>query len=265
MGDAGTRLARRAVAAALWRLPAGQALVRAQARRAYERHVVRAMTHDTALFERASPLPRGYGFGMSERAVEYGWALAQRPAGHALDAGSTFNHPYTLDVLLPRLASLTIVTLAPEATSFPERGVDYRYHDLRELPFDDGTFDTVICLSVLEHVGLDTSIYGVPGPMAEDPQREAVGAVRELARVGARGGRLLISVPFGRAESHGWVRVLDEPALRELIEAAEPRAVDLRVFRDSGDGWQVSSIGDAARAGYREHRADAVACARLTL
>ena len=49
--------------------------------------------------------------------------------------------------------------------------------DIRELPVRDGTFDSVMCLEVLEHV---------PDPVA---------AVRELHRVLRPQGRLLITVP----------------------------------------------------------------------
>ena len=74
-----------------------------------------------------------------------------------LDAGSTFNHDYVLDALLPRTTSLDIFTLAPEPTNFPERGVRYTYGDLRSMPYADKTFDCVACLSVLEHIGMDNA------------------------------------------------------------------------------------------------------------
>lgn len=247
------------------RVPPARRLRAAHRRRAFERHVVRSMTDDAPLFASSRPLPPGYGAGFSERAVEYGWALAQEPRGVVLDAGSSFNHPYVLDVLVPRARTLTIVTLAPETSSYPERGIEYRYHDLRELPFADGSFDTVLCMSVLEHVGLDTSMYGHAAPPARDPQREAVRAMRELVRVTASGGRLLISVPYGRATVHEWVRTLDEAQIGELLDAAGARSVGIAVFRDRGAGWQRSSLEDAADAGFRDYWAEAVACARLTI
>ena len=52
------------------------------------------------------------------------------------------------------------------------------------LPLDDGSFDTIFCCSVLEHV--------------EDP----FAAMAELSRVLRRGGNLIISVPF-RYYLHG--------------------------------------------------------------
>jgi len=223
------------------------------------------MTQDADLFAPESQLPVGYGLGMSERAVEFGWAMAQNPRGRVLDAGSTFNHPYALDAILPIAETLTIATLTPEPCSYPERGATYVYEDLRSLPFVGGAFDTVMSLSVLEHVGLDTSLYGAKAAPADDPQAEARRAMRELARVVRPGGTLLFSVPFGRAESHGWVRVLDLPAVLALIAVARPAAHVLQVYHDTGRGWQRVAAEDAAGARYRTYQAEAVACVRLEM
>ncbi len=56
-------------------------------------------------------------------------------------------------------------------------GVRYTSGDLTALPFDDGHFDVVTCVSVLEHLS---------------PEAQALG-VREMARVLRPGGRLLIT------------------------------------------------------------------------
>jgi SAM-dependent methyltransferase len=56
-----------------------------------------------------------------------------------------------------------------------------RQADLRELPYPDGHFDRVTVISVIEHV---------PDPGDTE-------GIRELARVLAPGGRLILTVPFG--------------------------------------------------------------------
>src|SRR3989344_3716857 len=57
------------------------------------------------------------------------------------------------------------------------KGVDM-IASVYELPFKDGEFDIVLCMSVLEHL--------------EDPPR----AIREMRRVLKTGGSIIISVPF---------------------------------------------------------------------
>src|SRR6201999_3832676 len=116
-----------------------------------------------------------------------------------LDAGSVFNGRTALTVTLPRVESLTIVTARPEPESFPEFGVSYVYADLRDLPFRDDWFDGVMCISTLEHVGMDNRIYGDPRPPAADPGAAVSTAMSELRRVLRPGGTLLVSVPYGEA------------------------------------------------------------------
>ncbi|MBA2616395.1 MAG: methyltransferase domain-containing protein [Actinobacteria bacterium] len=209
-----------------------------------------------ARFESRQRLPRGYGRGFDERVVEYPWLLAQRPSGRTLDAGSTLNHAHVLDRFLPLLASPHIVTLAPEAVSFPERGVSYVYADLRELPYRDALFDTVVCVSTLEHVGMDNAAYGADEGRAADPDRELLRVLAELRRVVRADGRLLVTIPYGRAEDHGWFRQLDRNGVERLVELASPRRYRLTVFRYGESGWQRSDLEGAADAQYRDYTRD---------
>lgn len=213
----------------------------------------------------AEPLPPGYGAGASERVVEIPWLLAQAPGGKMLDAGSALNHSDYLDRLHPPLEELHIVTLAYEGNAYPERGISYVYADLRALPYDDGHFDTVASISTLEHVGMDNAGYGSDSTRASDPGREVELAVRELARVLKKGGRLFVTVPYGRAQDHRTFRQLDRPGLERLIAAAEPAETAISVYRDRGIGWELSDLEQASDASYRtDFAAEAVACVCLT-
>jgi SAM-dependent methyltransferase len=209
------------------------------------------------------PLPAGYAAGYDERTVEYPWLFGQRPMGRVLDAGSTFNHSHILDRALPLVDELTILTLAPEAHAFPLRGVSYVYGDMRDLPFRDGWFNTVVSLSTLEHVGKDNATYGVNGAGAPDPNREVARAAQELRRVVVPGGRILLSVPFGRREDHGWFRQFDLDDLERLIAAFGVERHSVSHFRYARDGWQRATAGEAADLAYRDFRADSTPAADL--
>jgi SAM-dependent methyltransferase len=208
------------------------------------------------LFAADGSLPSGYGVGLDERVVEYPWLSAAQPRGRALDAGSTLNHAHILDRFLPTLDSLTMVTLSPEPGSFPERGVTYVYADLRELPFERGCFDVVISLSTLEHVGMDNSVYTPGAGRAADPDAELGRAVRELRRVLIAGGRVLISVPYGRPEDHGWFRQLGRSDVERLMEAFEPVEHEVLVWLYTREGWRRSDLQEASSASYRPFYAD---------
>lgn len=197
-----------------------------------------------ALFARRGRLPRGYGVGFDERVVEYPWLAARLPGGKVLDAGSTLNHPHVLERFLPRVKELHVATLAPEDVAFPS--VSYEYSDLRELPYEDEAFDAVVSLSTLEHVGMDQTTYGLDAPRADDPASELRRAVAELRRVGRT---LLATVPYGAAEDHGWFRQLDRAEVESL-------GGEVEVYRYTADGWQRSSLSEAADARYHDHHAD---------
>jgi SAM-dependent methyltransferase len=230
-------------------------------------------------FREGGELPEGYGRGFDERVVEYPWVLSRRLTGHVLDAGSTFNFPHVLDAVEPEADELTIVTLAPEPRSFPERGVSYVYADLRDLPLRDSLFDVVVSISTLEHVGMDNSLYATGAEeRAEDPERELDAALAEIRRVAKPGGRVLITVPYGVPEDLGWLRQFDSAGIDGLIRRSGAAESETDVFSYSEEGWQRSTLEDAAGAGYhmidRNHPAPgddgavaarAVACLDLRL
>jgi glycosyltransferase involved in cell wall biosynthesis/SAM-dependent methyltransferase len=67
--------------------------------------------------------------------------------------------------------------------------------DLLALPFEDGSVESLSCMHVLEHVGLGR--YGD----ALDPDGD-LKAIRELCRVLAPGGSLLVASPVGQPKVH---------------------------------------------------------------
>jgi SAM-dependent methyltransferase len=208
------------------------------------------------LFATGERLPPGFGVGLDERVVEFPWLFAHTLRGSVLDAGSALNHAHIVERVLPRVDRLHIVTLAPEEVSFVDRGISYVFADLRDLPYRDGTFDTVVSLSTLEHVGMDNTVYGVRAPRAEDPGYETGRALAELRRVLRPDGRLLVTVPYGAPEDHGWFRQFGRSDVERLLADADPADVALTVYRYAHDGWQISGLDEAAGATYRDFTAD---------
>lgn len=223
------------------------------------RRFVSAVVDDPGLvelFAKRERLPSGFGVGLDERVIEFPWLVAQELRGSMLDAGSALNHAHILDRMLPRLHGLHIVTLAPENVAFVDRGISYVFADLRELPYRDGTFDTVVSLSTLEHVGMDNTPYGVSAPRAADPACETARALAELRRVLRPDGTMFVTVPYGNPEDRGWFRQFGRNDVERLLADTEPVDVVLTVYRYSRNGWQISGLDEAADATYRDFTAD---------
>ena len=241
---------------------------------------VAAELDDAALLQRFrehEALPDRFGRGYDERVVEFPWVASRALRGRVLDAGSTLNHLHVLSRLRPRMDELHIVTLEPEERSWPKLGVSYLFADLRDLPLRDATYDRVLSISTLEHVGMDNTYYGSELPAGHDPQRECLRAARELRRVLRPGGELYVTVPVGRGERFAWVRSFTLAELDELADALAPASHALTFFRhDGARGWRRATAEEVTDARYRDHftsngpgpdrlvAAEAVACLRVT-
>lgn len=200
-------------------------------------------------FREGRPLPTGYGYRLDARVVEIPWALSRiaHRSGPLLDAGSSLNREAVLTAPALSTRALTIVTLAPETTCFWHLGASYVFGDLRELYFRDASFDDVVCISTIEHVGMDTSRYApTSDPSLQRGRMEFLEAIRELRRVLRPGGSLHITIPFGLYEDHGWLQQFDATLLDTLVAAFSPSGVAETVFRYGAEGWALSDRAASA-------------------
>jgi len=210
----------------------------------------------------AELLPFGFGFRLDERIIEYPWLFSRLPkaSGSLLDAGSTLNQTYLLSQPSLRAKKIHICTLAPENECHWQQGISYLFGDLRSLPYRNELFDWVICISTLEHVGMDnTRLYTQDPARRESARHDYLQAVAELHRVLKPGGTLYASIPYGRSADHGWLQVFDSFAVDTLVKTFSPRRYKELIFRYHPDGWRTSSRDDAFEATYFDVHTDAAA------
>jgi SAM-dependent methyltransferase len=136
--------------------------------------------------------------------------------------------------------------------------------DVRWPALRPGSLDAVLAISVLEHIGRDNACY--PTPYADPSSTEGdQQAIRALAAALRPGGRLILSVPYGLAEDHGWFVQFDRARLERLVATSGLALGGLEHFRYH-DGWQgpVDPAGlKGVRYGVGSVAAGAVACAVL--
>jgi SAM-dependent methyltransferase len=198
--------------------------------------------------------------GTDERVIEVPWVLSRLSGKRALEVGYAFAEPPYLAALLQAgFDELVGVDLAEADVP----GLTSVQADVRELPFENGGFDLVLCVSTLEHVGADNSGYGLE---AEDDAGSRLTALRELRRVLAPGGRLLITVPCGEPGDYGWFHQDDVRGWTRLFTRAGFFVEEQEAYELTEDGWRTAPELDPAglRYGERGPAASAVLCAELS-
>lgn len=113
--------------------------------------------------------------------------------------------------------------------------------DLLSLPFEDGSVASLSCMHVLEHIGLGR--YGDP----LDPDGD-LKAIRELVRVLAPGGNLLVATPVGapRVQFNAH-RVYDHERFAEAFAPLE--LIEFALIPEHGEeGLVVAPPPERARA-----------------
>lgn len=195
------------------------------------------------LFQKGLPLPNQYGEFLDDRVVEYPWLISrlEQNSGKLLDAGSALNFHWLLQH--PKLSQkdVTIVTLEPETVSFWKNRVSYVFDDLRNLPFKDDWFDLVISISTIEHIGMDNSIYSANRAFVETKNLDFLKAVSELRRVTRPGGKVYITVPYGRYTNFGWYQQFNGEMIAQMIDTFAPVKLAESYYCYESGGW---SIGD---------------------
>jgi hypothetical protein len=105
--------------------------------------------------------------------------------------------------------------------------------------------------------------YQVAAPVERDGDLQAL---RELGRVLHPGGRILVTVPFGRLEYHSWFKQYDLPSWDVLVASANLRVQELAIYAYSPSGWSPAEVRGLPAHGYQEMGAPGatgVLCAAL--
>ena len=146
----------------------------------------------------------------TERIVEIPFVHRHLPypyRGRVLDVG------YLESELIFQIASLGFETwgidIRPPAVEFS--GIRFIQGDVIQYPLKPHSFDVVVAVSTVEHIGLQAY-----GNVAADPQGD-LHALQAAHRALKPRGRLILTVPFGMLGASDWYRVYDHKALLALL------------------------------------------------
>jgi hypothetical protein len=189
---------------------------------------------------------------MDERVVEYPWVFTRLPQkGIVLDAGSTFNKERLLSSELLKNRSLIIYTLETDRIILNSK-VSYLFGDLRDIILKDAAVTSVVCISTLEHVGFTYAykVYSKRNPWPHAMPNSYLDAIGEFRRVLAPGGTLLLTVPYGCYEVHGWLQQFDAAHIESVKQRFGGTVRSETYFRYADGAWRVAAAEECADLGY---------------
>lgn len=212
-----------------------------------------------------------YGLGKTERVIEIPWALSRYNGGRrVLEVGCSFaseNPEYIeglLSLKIPELHGIDVSSV--EAPHFIKKTAD-----IRESGYDTGFFDFILCISTLEHVGKDNARHYKPiaelppdRPGSSPPDAEAL---VEMFRILKPGGKLIVTVPFGKFVDYGWFTHYDSQAISTLFKSIPSAKIDAEYFKYTEAGWIPCPVAALADTSYGDSGAPAaagLACFEIT-
>jgi len=218
-------------------------------------------------FSSQAQLPQDYGLGFDERCVEYPWMISRLPfVERVLDAGGVFDNYRINDFFASHRGNtrqsrdywmcdhvsvwMLMFSLYFDVQATLLYGQHRAIGDLRAIPAADKSFDCIVCMSTLEHIGFDQMLYHGNSERAPDTWKAAV---VEMRRVLSPGGSCLVTVPYGMREDHGWFRQFDAVDIEDLKDVFHPlAAVEEDYFGYGDDGWQITGPGALRFKRYRD-------------
>lgn len=206
----------------------------------------------------------GYRPGSDERAVEIPWAIScYCGERRVLEVGCGFCTPEYIE----RLKALPIEELhGIDISSVGCPDFIKKTADIRDTGYDTGYFDMIFCVSTIEHVGMDNGRYLPAAETVSRAKRPDVESILEMKRILKSGGKLVLTMPFGKSKDYGWFIQYDKNMLDSLLKASGMRLLRKDFFKYD-NGWCMCAEKELSHLLYNDNEAPAAcgaACVLLT-
>jgi hypothetical protein len=204
------------------------------------------------LFKYKKRLPDNYGIGLGERIVELPLFLSQISESEGLhfDAGSALNYKDILFHKKLRNKKIIIGNLNPERNCYWTSSISYIYEDLRKSVFADNYFDSISCISTLEHVGLDNRSWIEDKKYFQNNDDDYLLFIGEFKRILKQNGQCFITVPFRKNRKLGWLQIFNKKMIEQIITKFQPSDYEIFYYKYDKNGWQLSKEHECSECGY---------------
>ena len=184
---------------------------------------------------------------IDERIVEIPWIIDLLDSiknQRILDAGCTLNFNYLIKKIIKNNNKLTFVNLFKEKNFLNSSLVNYQIQDISNMKFDNDYFDVVTCLSVIEHVGFDNSMYNYgknkyKGKIDKTLYKKAL---LELKRVLKQNKWLFLTFPFGKKMTFNNYQQFDANDLEKILEIFNPKEYKVNFYKFENLQWLKTNM-----------------------
>ena len=179
---------------------------------------------------------------IDERIVEIPWIMQNLnniENNEILDAGCTLNFNYLIKKLIKKKNNLTFINLYQEKNIFKSDMVNYQTQDITDIKFENSFFDVITCISVIEHIGFDNSMYDIKKENKSHKLDKNLykKAILELKRVLKPNKWLHLTFPFGKKMTFNNYQQFNMDDLNIMLKTFSPKEYLLNFYKFENLKW----------------------------
>jgi len=179
---------------------------------------------------------------IDERAVEIPWVInsLKGKEGILLDVGCSLNHDYIVNEL-KNFNKIHFLNLYKEKNNFSNRVITYKIENICHNSYSSNYFDVITCISTLEHIGYDNSMYNLNNYNFDKRKTNFFLAIKEIKRILKPGGYFFFSVQFGKSMNFKKLHKFNYKKILNLKKYFLPKKCIFKFFKYENFSWKEVS------------------------